>query len=45
MLEYVSSGILKLDGVVNKTFKVEQWEEALEVVRLGTVVKAAIVFD
>jgi D-arabinitol dehydrogenase (NADP+) len=45
VLEYVKAGRLKLDGVVDKTFKVEEWEECLEVVRHGTVVKAAIVFD
>jgi D-arabinitol dehydrogenase (NADP+) len=45
VLEYVKAGKLNLDGVVDKTFKVEEWEAALEVVRLGTVVKAAIVFD
>ncbi|KAH8731796.1 L-threonine 3-dehydrogenase [Phaeosphaeriaceae sp. PMI808] len=45
VLEYVKSGRLKLAGVVSRTFKVEEWEECLEVVRKGEVVKAAIVFD
>jgi D-arabinitol dehydrogenase (NADP+) len=45
VMEYVNSGRLKLGGVVNKTFKIEEWEECLEVVRKGEVVKAAIVFD
>lgn len=45
VLEYVKSGKLKLGGVVSRTFKVEEWEECLEVVRKGEVVKAAIVFD
>jgi D-arabinitol dehydrogenase (NADP+) len=45
VLEYVKSGRLKLDGVVSRTFRIEEWEECLEVVRKGEVVKAAIVFD
>ncbi|KAH5115224.1 hypothetical protein HBI25_215940 [Parastagonospora nodorum] len=45
VLEYVKSGRLKMGGVVNKTFRIEQWEECLDVVRKGEVVKAAIVFD
>lgn len=45
VMEYVKTGRLKLDGVVNKTFRIEEWEECLEVVRKQEVVKAAIVFD
>jgi D-arabinitol dehydrogenase (NADP+) len=45
VLEYVKSGNLKLDGVVSRTFRIEEWEECLDVVRRGEVVKAAIVFD
>jgi D-arabinitol dehydrogenase (NADP+) len=45
VLEYAKSGRLKLDGVVSRTFRIEEWEECLEVVRKGEVVKAAIVFD
>jgi D-arabinitol dehydrogenase (NADP+) len=45
VMEYVNAGKLKLDGIVSKTFKVEEWEKCLEVVRKGEVVKAAIVFD
>jgi D-arabinitol dehydrogenase (NADP+) len=45
VLEYVKAGKLKLDGVVSRTFRVEEWEECLEVVRKGECVKAAIVFD
>jgi D-arabinitol dehydrogenase (NADP+) len=44
VMEYVSGGKLKLGGVVSRTFRVEEWEECLEVVRKGEVVKAAIVF-
>lgn len=45
VLEYVKAGTLKLNGIVSKTFKVEEWEACLEVVRKGEIVKAAIVFD
>jgi D-arabinitol dehydrogenase (NADP+) len=45
VMEYVRAGRLKLDGIVSKTFRIEEWEECLEVVRKGEVVKAAIVFD
>ncbi|KAL5116594.1 hypothetical protein ACEQ8H_005472 [Pleosporales sp. CAS-2024a] len=45
VLEYVNTGRLRLAGVVTKTFRIEEWEECLDVVRKGEVVKAAIVFD
>jgi D-arabinitol dehydrogenase (NADP+) len=45
VLEYVKAGRLKLDGIVDRTFRIEEWEECLEVVRKQEVVKAAIVFD
>lgn len=45
VLEYVQAGKLKLNGVVNRTFRIEEWAECLEVVRKQEVVKAAIVFD
>ncbi|OAL04280.1 L-threonine 3-dehydrogenase [Phaeosphaeriaceae sp. SRC1lsM3a] len=45
VLEYIKTGRLKLNGIVSKTFKVEEWAECLEVVRKGEVVKAAIVFE
>jgi D-arabinitol dehydrogenase (NADP+) len=45
VLEYVRAGKLKLESVVSRTFKIEEWEECLEVVRKGECVKAAIVFD
>lgn len=44
LLEYVRARSLRLKGVVDRTFGIEQWAEALEVVRRGEVVKAAIVF-
>ncbi|CAI9628674.1 unnamed protein product [Alternaria burnsii] len=45
VLEYVNAGRLKLGGIANKTYKIEQWEECLDAVRKQEVVKAAIVFD
>jgi D-arabinitol dehydrogenase (NADP+) len=45
VLEYVRAGKLKMAGVVSRTFRIEEWEECLEVVRMGECVKAAIVFD
>lgn len=45
VMEYVQAGKLKLGGVVNRTFKIEEWAECLEVVRKQEVVKAAIVFE
>jgi D-arabinitol dehydrogenase (NADP+) len=45
VLEYVRAGKLKMAGVVSRTFRIEEWEECLEVVRMGECVKAASVFD
>jgi D-arabinitol dehydrogenase (NADP+) len=45
VLEYVNAGRLKLGGIANKTYRIEQWEECLDAVRKQEVVKAAIVFD
>lgn len=45
VLEYIKAGKLKLEGIVNRTFRIEEWEECLDVVRRQEVVKAAIVFD
>ncbi|CAG5159497.1 uncharacterized protein ALTATR162_LOCUS5612 [Alternaria atra] len=45
VLEYVNAGRLKLGGIANKTYRLEQWEECLDAVRKQEVVKAAIVFD
>lgn len=44
-IDYMESGKVKVDGIVNKVFKVEQWAEALEAVRNKTAIKAAIVWD
>ncbi|KAG9193463.1 D-arabinitol dehydrogenase (NADP+) [Alternaria panax] len=45
VLEYVNTGRLKLGGITNKTYRIEQWAECLDAVRKQEVVKAAIVFD
>ncbi|KAI8933190.1 hypothetical protein NX059_009828 [Plenodomus lindquistii] len=45
VLEYVKAGKLKLGGIVNKAYRIEEWEECLDAVRKQEVVKAAIVFD
>ncbi|KAL5612156.1 uncharacterized protein BROUX77_002312 [Berkeleyomyces rouxiae] len=44
-IDYLDSGKVKTEGIVNKTFKLEQWGEALESIRNKSAVKAAIVFD
>lgn len=45
VLEYVRAGKLKLGGIVDRTFRIEEWEEAMDVVRKQECVKAAIVFS
>lgn len=45
VMEYIQAGKLRLGSIVNKTYRIEDWEECLEVVRKQEVVKAAIVFD
>ncbi|KAI1403799.1 GroES-like protein [Hypoxylon fuscum] len=44
-VDYLDSGKIKTKGIVNKTFKLEQWGEALESIRNKSAIKAAIVFD
>ncbi|KAI0532218.1 GroES-like protein [Xylaria digitata] len=44
-VDYLDSGKVKTQGIVNKTFKLEQWGEALESIRNESAIKAAIVFD
>jgi D-arabinitol dehydrogenase (NADP+) len=44
-IDYLDSGKIKTKGIVNKTFKLEQFGEALESIRNKTAIKAAIVFD
>ncbi|KAI0202998.1 GroES-like protein [Astrocystis sublimbata] len=44
-VDYLDGGKVKTSGIVNKTFKLEQWGEALESIRNKSAIKAAIVFD
>ncbi|KAJ6119334.1 alcohol dehydrogenase [Penicillium sp. IBT 18751x] len=44
-VDYLDSGKVKVDGIVNKTFKIEQWAQCLESMRNKTAIKAAITFD
>lgn len=44
-VDYLDSGKIKTKGIVNKTFKLEQWGEALESIRNKSAIKAAIIFD
>lgn len=44
-IDYLDSGKVKTKGIVNKTFKLEQYGEALESIKNKSAIKAAIVFD
>ncbi|KAK7417174.1 hypothetical protein QQX98_004777 [Neonectria punicea] len=44
-IDYLDSGKVKTAGIVNKTFKLEQFGEALQSIKDKTAIKAAIVFD
>lgn len=44
-IDYLDSGKVKVAGIVNKTYKLEQWAECLEAMKNKTAIKAAIVFD
>ncbi|KAL2265403.1 hypothetical protein VTJ83DRAFT_6503 [Remersonia thermophila] len=44
-IDYLDSGLIKTQGIVNKTFRLEQYGEALASIRDKTAIKAAIVFD
>jgi len=43
-IDYLDSGKVKTKGIVNKTFKLEQYGEALESIKNKSAIKAAIVF-
>ncbi|KAL2840255.1 NAD(P)-binding protein, partial [Aspergillus pseudodeflectus] len=43
-IDYLDSGKVKVEGIVNKVFKLEQWEECLEAMRNKSAIKAAITF-
>jgi len=42
---YLDTGKVKVEGIVNKTYKLEQWGECLEAMRNKSAIKAAIVFE
>lgn len=42
---YLDSGKVKVKGIVNKTFTIDQWAECLEAMRNKSAIKAAIVFE
>ena len=44
-IDYLDSGKVKVKGIVNKTFKLEQWKECLEAMKNKSAIKAAITFD
>lgn len=44
-IEYLDSGKIKTKGIVNKTFKLEQFQEALDAIKDKSAIKAAIVFE
>ncbi|KAK5241710.1 hypothetical protein LTS06_011962, partial [Exophiala xenobiotica] len=44
-IDYLDSGKVKVKGIVNKTFKLEQWAECLEAMKNKSAIKAAIVFE
>ncbi|OJJ62418.1 hypothetical protein ASPSYDRAFT_76278 [Aspergillus sydowii CBS 593.65] len=44
-IDYLDSGKVKVTGIVNKMYKLEQWEECLKAMRNKNTIKAAIIFD
>jgi len=44
-INYLDSGKVKVKGIVNKVFKIDQWQECLDSMRNKSAIKAAIVFD
>jgi D-arabinitol dehydrogenase (NADP+) len=44
-IDYLDSGKVKVSGIVNKVFKLEQWGECLEAMKNKTAIKAAISFE
>lgn len=44
-VDYLDSGRIKVKGIANKTFTLEQWAECLESVKHPDTVKPVIVFD
>ncbi|KAI9813325.1 MAG: hypothetical protein M1832_006340 [Thelocarpon impressellum] len=44
-IDYLDSGKVKVAGIVNKTFTLDQWGECLESMRNKSAIKAAILFE
>jgi threonine dehydrogenase-like Zn-dependent dehydrogenase len=44
-VDYLDNGKIKTKGIVNKTFPLEKFGEALESIKDKSAIKAAIVFD
>jgi D-arabinitol dehydrogenase (NADP+) len=44
-IDYLDSGKVRVEGIVNKTFKLEEWGACLESMKNKSAIKAAIVFD
>lgn len=44
-IDYLESGKVKVEGIVDRTFKLEQFGEALDAVRNKHCIKAAIIMD
>ncbi|RMZ76204.1 hypothetical protein DV737_g4925, partial [Chaetothyriales sp. CBS 132003] len=44
-IDYLDKGKVKVTGIVNKTFKIDQWAECIEAMRNKSAIKAAITFD
>lgn len=44
-IDYLDSGKVKVKGIVNNTFTLDQWKECIEAMRDKSAIKAAIVFD
>ena len=44
-IDYLESGRVKVEGIVDQTFTLEQFAEALDAVRYKKCIKATIVMD
>ncbi|MCJ1372399.1 hypothetical protein MMC20_003623 [Loxospora ochrophaea] len=44
-IDYLDSGKVKVNGIVNRVFRIEQWAECLDAVRDESAIKAAISFE
>ncbi|KAI9926574.1 hypothetical protein MW887_004342 [Aspergillus wentii] len=44
-IDYLDTGRVRVEGIVNRTFKVEEWQECLDAMKNKSVIKAALVFD